>query len=325
MSMEDITHKQWQQTEGGTKYKEFYTNYKHKLAVAKLCLLHYLGNQFWDKNIGMAGAYLNHKEIESQTPQNVLGGIWRQLVFKKSISAAVHTLYTDHCEKHTRPSLDALGVVLTSVISEYSKVYIVIDALDEYPEQQWDIILKYLTVLGPGVNLMLTSHSHIPLNLFLLAKLHIDSLSTENTVKDVEEAVHQLPQDLKQTYHDAMHRIDQQNQEDQELALLALLWVAHAKWPLSVGEVQEALTIEPETTILYPDKVPDIEIIVSACVGLIVVDDTASVVRLIHYTTQDYLDTFQKDRFPDAHTKIVSRSLTYLSFTNFLELPKDDM
>jgi hypothetical protein len=43
---------------------------------------------------------------------------------------------------------------------------------------------------------------------FLLAKIHIDSLSTKNTVKAVEEVLHWLPQDLKHTYDDAMHWIE---------------------------------------------------------------------------------------------------------------------
>jgi hypothetical protein len=48
------------------------------------------------------------------------------------------------------------------VIAEYSKVYLVIDALDEYPEKERDIFLRHLLCLDPTrVSLMLTSRPHI--------------------------------------------------------------------------------------------------------------------------------------------------------------------
>ncbi|KAJ7117103.1 ankyrin repeat-containing domain protein, partial [Mycena epipterygia] len=156
---------------------------------------------------------------------------------------------------------------------------------------------------------------------FLLAKLHIDSLTTRNTIKAVKEALHQLPKDLRHTYEEAMERIDHQGEDDRQLAHLTLTWVANEKRPLAVGELQEALAIEPNATDLDCDNLLDISIILSVCASLVIVDETASVVRLIHYTTQDYLDSIQSQRFPDAQTKITSSCLTYLSFQEFLTLP----
>ncbi|KAJ7117123.1 hypothetical protein C8R44DRAFT_571521, partial [Mycena epipterygia] len=101
------------------------------------------------------------------------------------------------------------------------------------------------------------------------------------------------------------------------LAHLTLTWVANAKRPLSVGELQEALAIEPDATSLDPDNLLDISIILSVCAGLVIVDKTASIVRLTHYTTQDYLDNIQSQQFPDAQMEITSRCLIYLSFQEF--------
>jgi hypothetical protein len=44
---------------------------------------------------------------------------------------SVKTLYTKHKDKRTRPSLDEISETLNSVITYYSRVYIVVDALDE--------------------------------------------------------------------------------------------------------------------------------------------------------------------------------------------------
>ncbi|KAJ7872644.1 hypothetical protein B0H14DRAFT_2570143 [Mycena olivaceomarginata] len=45
---------------------------------------------------------------------------------------------------------------------------------------------------------------------FLLAKLHIESLSTKSTIKAVREALENLPKDLEQTYNDTIDRINDQ-------------------------------------------------------------------------------------------------------------------
>ncbi|KAJ7117097.1 hypothetical protein C8R44DRAFT_708389 [Mycena epipterygia] len=341
-------------------------------------VVHHLESQSRNKNIGVACIYLNYKEAELQTPQNLLGCLWRQLVVGRPIPPAVHTLYDNHRERNTRLPLDEVCTILASSVTPYSKVYLIVDAVDEYPEEQRTVLLGALGAIG--VNVMLTSRPHIDpdsttlpnlqlvqiqatendmqqyintqiskssrlskhiqrqpelceeirskilLNdngMFLLAKLHIDSLTTKNTIKAVREALHQLPTDLCHTYDEAMDRIDHQGNDDKQLAHLTLTWVLNTKRPLAVGELQEALAIEPDATDLDPDNLLDISTILSVCAGLVIVDETASIVRLIHYTAQEYLDSIQSQRFPDAQTKITSSILTYLSFQKFTTLPTD--
>ncbi|KAJ7483655.1 ankyrin repeat domain-containing protein [Mycena latifolia] len=349
-----------------------------KTVLASLVVNH-LEAQARNIDIGLACIYLNHKETETQTITNLLGGLWRQLMLGKPISATVQNLYDYHHERQTRPQPGEVCKALDSAVAQYSQVFIVIDALDEYPENYRHRFLKYLGTLGPNVNIMMTSRPHINLDfqlpnlktieicateedihkyvdaqiqnsvrlskhihtrpelcneiqakisenakgMFLLAKLHIESLATKNTIKAVREALQHLPKDLQHTYDDAMERIHYQTKEDRELGLLALTWVANAKRPLSAAELQEALAIEPESSFLDTDNLLDMDIILSACAGLMIVDDTVSVVRLIHYTTQDYLDSIRSEQFPLAHTTIVSTCLTYLSFPEFEVLPED--
>ncbi|KAJ6586375.1 ankyrin repeat-containing domain protein [Mycena vulgaris] len=320
---------------------------------------------------GVACIHLNHKETDAQTPLNLLGSLCKQLVVDKSLPTSVHTVYNHHKERQTRPSLNEVLKILHTTISEYSKVYFVVDALDEYPEGQRKIFIKYLATAmgGHDANLMMTSRPHITLpdalfpdlesmeiraaeddirqyvdthilesprlsrhvqtrpelreeirgtiirnaeGMFLLAKLHCESLATKNTVKAVRQALQHLPKDLTQTYDEAMERIDCQNDDDKELARLALTWVANAKRLLSVAELCEALAIEQEGTTFDVENIVEIDIVLSACAGLLIVDETMAVVRLIHFTTQHYFDSVQAVRFPMAHTEITSRCLTYL-------------
>ncbi|KAJ6520685.1 ankyrin repeat domain-containing protein, partial [Mycena vulgaris] len=348
-----------------------------KTVLASLVFNH-LEVQAQNNDIGLACIYLNHKETETQTLANLLGALWKQLMLEKSIPLAVDTLYDYHYRRKTRPHLDEFRKALNFAVAQHSKVYFVVDALDEYPEDVRHSFLKYLVTLGPKVNIMMTSRPHIGLatvftdlnileiqateddlcryltmqieslprlsrniksqpelqdeiqfkilgnskGMFLLPKLHIEALASKNTVKAVRQALQHLPTDLQQTYDDAIERIKLQREEDRELGLLALTWVANAKRPLLVSELREALAIEEDSTFLDPDNLLDISTILSVCAGLIIVDETLSVVRLIHYTTQGYLDNIQSDQFPLAQTKIVSTCLTYLSFKEFATLPE---
>jgi hypothetical protein len=116
------------------------------------------------EKIGVACMYLNHKEAESQTPKKLLSGLWRQLVLGRNVGSLARELYRQHQEKSTTLSLDEAFDVLRSAVAEFLKVYIVIDAIDEYPEIQRQILLKFLTMMGPTVNLMITSRPHISPN-----------------------------------------------------------------------------------------------------------------------------------------------------------------
>jgi hypothetical protein len=72
-------------------------------------------------------------------------------------------MFRQHSEKATRPSLADVQTVLLSEITKWTKVYIVVDAVDEYPEDERCILLKDLLSMGPTVNLMTTSRPHITL------------------------------------------------------------------------------------------------------------------------------------------------------------------
>ncbi|KAJ6536855.1 hypothetical protein B0H19DRAFT_1003798, partial [Mycena capillaripes] len=321
------------------------------------------------KNICVACIYLNHKEAEDQTPEKLLSGLWRQLIFKKDVGPLAMKLYQHHQEKHTTPSPDEIFAMLQPVIGDYSRVYIIVDAIDEYLEAQRRVLLDYLAKMGPTVNLMITSRPHITPDvflpnlstleicaseddvrryvdeqirissrlskhvqtrpdlreeihlkitinvdgMFLLAKLHIESLSSKSTIKTVREALKALPKNLNDCYNEAMNRIKSQNEEDRNIAHSALTWVVNAKRPLTVTELQVALAVEPDDQHLDYDSLLDVEIILNVCAGLVILDEQSNVVRLVHYTTQEYFDSIQTHQFPDAQTEITSTLLTFLT------------
>jgi hypothetical protein len=144
----------------------------------------HLSAQSQNENVGVACIYLNHKETEEQTVANLLSGLWRQLVLGKDITCQVQGLYKKHLEKGTRPSLDDILKALQSAIGEFSKVYIVVDAVDECPEtdDKRHLLLQHLAELGPTVNLMMTSRPHItPIDSKVL-HIHVDDRDIQSYV-----------------------------------------------------------------------------------------------------------------------------------------------
>ncbi|KAF7338853.1 hypothetical protein MSAN_02208300 [Mycena sanguinolenta] len=320
-------------------------------------------------NVGVAAIYLSHKESDAHTPSTLLAGLWRQLVLRKSI-AHVQSLYQAHCEPCTRPSLEEDLIVLRSVVSEYSKVFILVDALDEYPDPQRSLLLRHLAALGPSVNLMLASRPHTTIDhriskfttveirataediriylseriqnspliskhlknsphlrnlieskvvqhsdgMFLLAKLHIDSLMEKLTIRSVREALESIPDDLESTYDEVVERINRQTKEYRKVAWLTLSWITNAKRPLRPSELREALAVEPGDKALDPENLVDDDTVISACAGLVVINGNDDTIRLVHYTLQNYLERIQSRQFPDAPLQITTVCLTYLSF-----------
>ncbi|KAJ7453128.1 hypothetical protein FB451DRAFT_672056 [Mycena latifolia] len=80
--------------------------------------------------------------------------------------------------------------------------------------------------------------------MFLLAKFHIDSLTTKHTIKAVRDALTNMPEDLNDTYGDIMQRINQQSEDDKSLAHHTLSWISNVKRPLRPAELTEALAVE---------------------------------------------------------------------------------
>ncbi|KAJ7263405.1 ankyrin repeat-containing domain protein [Mycena rebaudengoi] len=323
---------------------------------------------------GVAVLYLDHKApAEAHSPRNLLAAIWQQLVVKKPIPSAVHTLYNRHYAQGTCLSLEETYSMLYSAIQGFSGIFIVVDALDEYPEGERDTLLRYLWSLGPAARLLLTSRPHVSCDhvipdiaiveirateedirkyvegrieksprlsrhidksptlrdsieenivkrsdgMFLLAKLHIDSLATKQNVATVKEALTNLSSNLDGTYDDIMKRIHQQSEDDRHLALRTLSWVVHAKTPLRPSQLKEALAVKPGATTLDPDRQTDIDIILSLCAGLVVVEEADDQVRVVHYTTQTYFELahVQTSLFLRAQSEITLTCITYMSLT----------
>jgi hypothetical protein len=108
---------------------------------------------------------------------------------------------------------------------------------------------------------------------FLLARLHMDSLRRKSNSAAVIRALESLPETIDDMYHDAWKRIEGQCEEDREIGKRVLCWVTFAFRPLSVIELQHAISIVPGMKRMDLQDLVFEECLTSFCAGLVVVDD----------------------------------------------------
>lgn len=172
---------------------------------------------------------------------------------------------------------------------------------------------------------------------FLLARLTFDSLVGQVARKAIKRALDNLSRgsgSLDSAYDEIMNRIEGQHPARRDLAKRALLWIAHGQRLLSVAEMQQAVVIEFGESDLDSDSMVECDEIISACAGLVVRGSDVEVLkssrhpgrritrrrdllRLVHYTTKEYLERAETKYFPRAQEYLASSCLTYLLFDVF--------
>ena len=85
-----------------------------------------------DGSVGIAYLYCNFRRQQEQKPADLFASLLKQLIQEQpSVPESMKGLYEHHKDRRTRPSSDEILAVLHSVIRDYSRTFIIIDALDE--------------------------------------------------------------------------------------------------------------------------------------------------------------------------------------------------
>ena len=152
---------------------------------------------------------------------------------------------------------------------------------------------------------------------FLLAKLHLESLSQNHSKFELKEALGQLPEELDGTYEEAISRIGNQSKKSVALATSVFSWVTCALAPLQVAQLQYALAIQLGNNQIDEDCLVDEDILLSVCAGLVVIDDKSEIVRFVHETTHHYFNQHKSRLLPNANADIAAACLScFLSDTS---------
>lgn len=89
-------------------------------------------NLISDEHIGVAYIYCHFRRKTQQKADDLLANLLKQLVDgRRSLPESVRFLYNKYKDKRKRPSLDDISTTLQYVAALYSRVFIIVDALDE--------------------------------------------------------------------------------------------------------------------------------------------------------------------------------------------------
>ncbi|KAF7538021.1 hypothetical protein G7Z17_g12712 [Cylindrodendrum hubeiense] len=146
----------------------------------------------------------------------------------------------------------------------------------------------------------------------------VDGIAMETFRKQAQgSGEDQKDQVLAHAYEQAMVRINGQMLGMKKLAMEVLSWITCAKRQLTTSELQHALATKAGKSELDHGDLTRTGDMVSVCAGLVTVDEEGGIIRLVHYTTQEYLKQTRERWFRDAESVLMTTCVTYLSFFTF--------
>lgn len=155
--------------------------------------------------------------------------------------------------------------------------------------------------------------------MFLLPALQIRTILDQVSKTGIRSILRSLSSDLHEVFGDFIERIKNQPDSRQQVASAALTWLAYAKRNLSVDELRHALATRISDTELDHDNMISPRIIVESCLGLLVIEQESSAIRLVHFSFQEYLQGHRQDLFPNGDLILAATCLTYSNFSSILQ------
>ena len=128
-------------------------------------MIDHLYTEYINEDTAVIYAYCYYKERSQQSLPNILGALLKQLLsLRNEVLAEVKALYEEYQGRHHNATVAEISSLLRAELKRYRKVFIIVDALDEYSENQndCDSLLAELEQLRDCSNIMLTSRFVAP-------------------------------------------------------------------------------------------------------------------------------------------------------------------
>ena len=149
---------------------------------------------------------------------------------------------------------------------------------------------------------------------FRLVALNLDSILGEVTIGQRRVKLEHVVRGkgLSDAYTATLERLNAQKGCRTTIGMTVLMWVLYSERPLRAEELCHAVGVGLGSRNLDLDNIPTLQTLVECCLGLVTVEESSSIVRLVHYTLQVHL---LRDRtlFQSPHSSIAEVCLTYLN------------
>ncbi|RSM01295.1 hypothetical protein CDV31_011425 [Fusarium ambrosium] len=124
--------------------------------------------------------------------------------------------------------------------------------------------------------------------MFLWAFLAIEDICSGTNDKEIKEALQEIPTDLPTTFDRALSRIAKRR--NQKIASEIFGWTTAARQPLTLTQLQEALSVKVGQRNLHPDDLASgIDRITVWCENMVCVEETDNTVHFSHHSIREYL------------------------------------
>jgi len=155
---------------------------------------------------------------------------------------------------------------------------------------------------------------------FLLVSLIMDAVLEDATVHQRRQTLHKMTNGfgLDDAYSTTLGRIREQRGNRMKLGMEALMWISFSERLLKADELCHALAVEVGTTDINVRNAPSIRTLLSSTLGLVMIDEQSSTIRLVHFTLQEYIAAH--DVFITPHSMMAEICLTYLNFKSICDL-----
>lgn len=159
-------------------------------------------------DVGVAFIYFEHKQ--TWKPEDLLGSILADVARPAwtAVAPKLVSIYKEHRARNCRPSFDDISQLLLSESSHFSKLFVVIDAIDECSNSKTlTKLLKELSKLRPMLRLMVTGRWNIridsvyPKYTLLRIKANEEDIRTylDNRINEAENLKSYLNENLNET------------------------------------------------------------------------------------------------------------------------------
>jgi hypothetical protein len=152
-----------------------------------------------DTTVGLAHMYCNFKNQQNQDIRTLLASVLKQLCQQRpDIPEVIKSLHNQHLRLQTKPRIEELFKAIEAVSALYQRVYLVIDALDEWNEIEADrsfMLRELLSIQAKtGLNLFVTSRPILDIKKILCAYPSVEiSASPADIALYIDGHQHMLP------------------------------------------------------------------------------------------------------------------------------------
>ncbi|KAL8770537.1 MAG: hypothetical protein Q9209_003793 [Squamulea sp. 1 TL-2023] len=160
--------------------------------------------------------------------------------------------------------------------------------------------------------------------MFLWVFFQLDDLCEAPSDALIRKTLQNLPNGLSETYERVLNKICR-DAIKRDIVQKIFKWIICARRPFGIEELREAAGFEPNQKSWDFDVLPDPDLMVEACKGLVIWDRDAGIVRFAHHTVRQFLlsdavgmrEGNLKCTQQEADIHVGKMCLTYLFFSDF--------